>query len=427
MRRTIAAVAVAVAAAAAMLAGSAATAGSGPATLDDATMKASSTTVGGAPVLPTTRTVDHWWGSSTDPTNGVTYGYNMVGANPFTCAGQSCSTTIETDVVPVNVTVGGMSFNGDDVVAATLQSPQFTNENYATTPHATSAAGGFNSGGALSAGNDGVQLEDATMRSQFNRVGASAYHVILHPTVRPAMTIDVSANHGVLRQSARGVVFADVNVTWWAAQLQNLISALSYMDPTHLPIFLTNGVMLYSGKDPANCCIIGFHGAGTVPGSNGPGHSNGNAPVQTYAWASYITPGTFNPISGWALQDIHALSHEIAEWADDPFVNNYVQPWLTPTAPQYGCTGILETGDPVVGIGFSSGTNTFMQGPAPNGLQIADGTYHPEDEVFLPWFVRETPNTTAQPTQTPSATIGRYTLMGDLNPFPGFRQPATGC
>jgi hypothetical protein len=26
-----------------------------------------------------------------------------------------------------------------------------------------------------------------------------------------------------------------------------------------------------------------------------------------------------------------------------------------------------------------------------------------------------------------SGTNGRYTLMGDLNPFPGFRQPATGC
>jgi hypothetical protein len=71
----------------------------------------------------------------------------------------------------------------------------------------------------------------------------------------------------------------------------------------------------------------------------------------------------------WALQDIHALSYEIAEWADDPFVNNTVQPWLTPTAPQHGCTGILETGDPVVDIGIAMGMNTFQQGPNPNGTQ----------------------------------------------------------
>ena len=31
-------------------------------------------------VLPTTQTVPHWWGSTTNPQNGVTYGYNMVGA-----------------------------------------------------------------------------------------------------------------------------------------------------------------------------------------------------------------------------------------------------------------------------------------------------------------------------------------------------------
>ena len=95
----------------------------------------------------------------------------------------------------------------------------------------------------------------------------------------------------------------------------------------------------------------------------------------------------------WALQDIHALSHEIAEWGDDPFVNNTVQPWLTPTAPQYGCTGILETGDPVVAIGFAKGTNSFEQGANPDGSQSADGYYHPEDEAFLPWFMRPNPRT----------------------------------
>ena len=73
------------------------------------------------------------------------------------------------------------------------------------------------------------------------------------------------------------------------------------------------------------------------------------------------------------------------------------------------------------------GTNTYQQGPNPNGTQSADGYYHPEDEVFLPWFMRTAPNTVSEPTQSPSPNIGRYTFMGDLNPFPGFRQPATGC
>ena len=63
--------------------------------LDDATLKALSTTEGGADVLPTTRTVPHWFGSTTDPHNSVTYGYNMAGADPNHCSGSACDVTIE--------------------------------------------------------------------------------------------------------------------------------------------------------------------------------------------------------------------------------------------------------------------------------------------------------------------------------------------
>src|SRR5436305_350759 len=59
--------------------------------IEDAAMTAKTLRTGGADVLPTTRTIPHWWGSTVDPHNGVTYGYNMVGANPYTCAGAACS------------------------------------------------------------------------------------------------------------------------------------------------------------------------------------------------------------------------------------------------------------------------------------------------------------------------------------------------
>src|SRR5258707_980280 len=262
--------------------------GPAPIVVPDSAVTPTTLALGGAKVLPTTRTVAHWHGSATSPVDGVTYGFNMVGADPS--ANQS--TTITTDIIPVNVVVGGMAFNGTNVLAPTLNSPQFANQDYSSTPWVTSSAGGFTAAGTLS---------------------------------------------------------------------------------------------------PA---------------------SNGNAVVQTYAWASYITPGFFNPNTGWAVQDIHALSHEISEWADDPFVNNTVQPWLTPTAPQYGCTGVLETGDPVVGIGFAKGSNTFEQGPTPNGTQVADGYYHPEDEVFMPWFMRLSPS---------PAETGRETPWGHPNPYPGFK------
>jgi hypothetical protein len=408
--------------------------------IPDSSLKAVTTTIGGAAVLPTTRTVAHWWGSTTNPHDGVTYGYNMVGADPNSCVGAACSVTIDVDITPLTVNVGGRVFKGSDVLAATLASPLFATNDYGVTPAAT-AAGAFpaspqmieGAGGLLSQGDAGqpLQLQDATMRAQFNRTGAgSSYHLRLHPIVHPAVTIVVPGNRGTLLQSGRGVVFADVNIEWWATQLQNLNSTLSYTDPTHLPLYLTDNLLLFSGNNPLNTGTIGFHGAGTVPGATGSVHGNGNQPVLTYAWASYLSPGVYarpNGGSFWALQDIHAISHEIAEWADDPFVNNAVEPWLTPTAPQYGCTDVLETGDPVVGIGFAIGTNTFRQGSNPNGTQSADGAYHPEDEVFLPWFMRTAPNLISEPTQSPTSNIGRYSLMGTLNPFAGFRMPATGC
>jgi hypothetical protein len=408
-----------------------------PQLIDDATLQAKSTTVGGASPLATTRTIPHWFSQTTDPTDGITYGYNMVGANPFTCSGTDCSVTIEVDITPLIVNVEGQTFDGRDVVDATLASPQFTENDYGSTTAAT-AAGNFPSapalirgaGGPLSQGDQGVplQLEDATMRAQFNRTGrGDGYHLKLHPNVLPAVTINVPSNQGTRLVSGRGVIFADVDIGWWAAQIQNLNTS---QDPTHLPVYLTNKVLLFEGKNIFNCCVIGFHGARPVGNGGGSSNSNGNAKVQTFAWASWVQPGIYARPNGgtdWALQDIHALSHEIAEWGDDPFVNNTVQPWLTPTAPQYGCSGLLETGDPVVAIGFAMGTNTFQQGPNPNGTQSADGFYHPEDETFLPWFLRQAPNNISEATQSPSTNVGRYTLMGDLNPFPGFRQPATGC
>jgi hypothetical protein len=408
---------------------------SGIQTIDDSQLKALFSTLDGADVLPTTRTVAHWWGSTLDPNNGVTYGYNMVGADPNNCSGSACSVTIQADIVPVNISFQGMTFNGTDVLAATLASPQFALNDYGSTPAATQPGAFPNApafiqgpGGSLSQGDAGnqLQLQDATMRAQFNQTGASGYHLILHPNVLPAVTIIVPQNQGALLASGRGVVFASVSISWWAAQIKNLETKA---DPTHLPIYLTNNVLLHFGTDPTNCCVIGFHGT-KASGAGGGAKSNGNAVVQTFAWASWVQPGIYARPNGgtdWALQDIHALSHEIAEWGDDPFVNNTVEPWLTPTAPQYGCTSVLETGDPVVGIGFAMGTNTFQQGPNPNGTQSADGYYHPEDEGLLPWYMRTAPNTVSEPTQSASTNIGRYTFMGDLNPFAGFRAPATGC
>jgi hypothetical protein len=398
-----------------LVAASTASAGTRYPTLGDASMQPLFTKISGADPLPSTMTIPHWFSTLTDPTNGVTYGYNMVGATDPRSP-KAAKTTIPTDVIPINLTYagsGGYQFNGTDVVKAVMASPLFKASDYSTTPLSTGGAG------ELSTGNTGVQYEDAIMRSQFNKVG-SRYHLVLAPTVQPTVSITVPSGSGAVYQSERGVPFGLVNYSWFAGRIKNSVQSLK-LDPTHLPVFVTNNSMLYI-TSPDNCCIIGFHGAGANAGGNG------NQAVNTFAWGSYTTPGTFDlaflqnngtESGGYFVRDIHALSHEIAEWGDDPFINNTVNPWLTPTAPQYGCTAYLETGDPVVGVGFAMTGNSF------DSNQYADGYWHPEDEALLPWFARENPNVTSQPIQ--GGSTGRYAFMGTLNPFPGFQVPATGC
>jgi hypothetical protein len=414
----------------------------GPPVIDDTAMQVLSTTIGGAQVLQTTRTVTHWFGSTLDPNNGITYGYNMIGADPNNCSGSGCDVTVSVDIIPLNLVVGGESFNGSDAVNAVLASPVFALNDYGSTPFAT-AAGNFPNppafirgpGGVLSQNDAGNQLQllDATMRAQFNKTGSSSYHLRLNPVVHDAISIVVPNGLGRVLQTSRGVHFGDVNLQWWAAQIQQFDVRLGYIDPTHLALYLTKDVLLYCPQDPSSICSAGFHAANEAPAAGRQHNGHGNHPVQTFAWASYLSPGLFaqpNGDSGWALQDIYVISHEISEWADDPFINNTVEPWLFPKFREAQlCTDLLETADPVVNIGFAMGTNTYFQGPNPDGTQSADGYYHPTDVVFLPWFVRLAPNYMSELTQSPSTNIGRYTLMGDLNPFASslFHQPATGC
>jgi hypothetical protein len=410
-----------------------------PTLIDDSQLQVSFTTVGGvdgASLLPTTRTIPHWWGATLDPQDGITYGYNMVGADPNTCAGDACDVTVEVDITPIDLRIDGMTFRGSDVLAATLASPQFALNDYGFTPYATTDPWTLSKrgpGGVLSQEDAGIplQLQDATMRAQFGKTGASPYHLRLHPNVQPTVTIDVPEGQGFLFRTGVGVVFAGVEIPWFGATLQHLNTSA---DPTHLALYLTDDVFSGWTHRGFPCfCIIGFHGVLAAPPTAGSGsaHSNGNAPVQTFAWFGYLSPGIYAfPDGGpqWPVQDILALSHEISEWANDPFVSNLVG--LTPVIPgfpQYGCSALLETGDPAGNGGFAMGANTFRQGPNPNGTQSADGYYHPEDVVTLPWFLHLGPNLMSEPTQTPTVNVGRYTFMGSLEHWAPLNAPPPPC
>lgn len=344
------------------------------------------------------RTIPYFTYTATDPSNGATYTLEMVGANPSLAT----TTSVPVLIIPLrlNFANGGV-LDATARAGAVVNSPIFVNSVFSAQM----------AGGAVG------QYGDVLMQAQANALG-SGYHVLLEPpTILPTEVINVPQNHGTAFVTSQvfntnGVVYALVDFNWFASQINNLINAL-HVPPDWLPIFLSDNALLYKNNDYSQCCTWGFHGAGNLH-NIGSVDSNGNADVNTFIWASYLEPGTFTkprkvPISG--LQDIQALSHELAEWLNDPFTINLVTPWETATAPQYGCSSFLESGDPLVGFWFPLSGN-------PDPSPFAGGVWHPQDAVFPQWFLRQSPS---------SAYDGHYTFMGSANTNAAFHAVATGC
>ena len=417
-------------------------AGNSPTPVDDDFFQPTTADFGGADPLATDRTVQHWAGQTDNPADGVTYRYNMVGTDP---AGNDAA-TIPVDIIPIDLNVGGVGFSGSDSVAGVVNSPLFNSFDYSSAWFATKQFPVLDSTGAvvdwqccvvwrrmgptgpikfpISAGNTG-QLIDATMRAQFNKVGSS-YHLYLgQPTVYDTQSINVPNGRGMVAVNPIGMRFGVVSVSWMQTRIQNLMGSL-HLDPTHLAIFLTTDVVLFKGNDPSTgCCVFGGHGAGHATGSgDGAVNGNGDQPLQTFVWSSWLTAGISGP-KAWINKDINGLSHELTEWASDPFNNNTVQPWASRNGASYGCVAELETGDPTINAGFTvgnPGSNHYNHNPFP---PFDDGMFHVQDEALLPWFMRlPADNTFSQVTQ--SGTGGRYTLMGDVS-IAEFHSPAQSC
>jgi hypothetical protein len=338
------------------------------------------TTTGGATVLNSTQTVPHWHGSFVDGLNGQTYGFNMVGADPST----SASSTVNTEILPLTINFaadGGAGFSGNQAASNVSQSPIFQPT-------------------ALPSG-ETTQYLNAVMRSEFNKIGSN-YNVLLNNTgTMPTQTMTVPADHGGLFQLQDGTVIGLVDAKWFSSQLQGILMS-SNIDPTTLPIVISNNVYLYIGT-PNNCCVIGFHGAGHPTGKGtGSVHGNGDQQVLSFAWATWIpSANIFGP--GIGLTDVAALSHEISEWGHDPFTDNFVNNWEVAGEPQYGCSNVLETGDPLVGVDFAAGTTN----PDP----VTGPAWHLQDSAYLWWFER----------QATQASNGAYSYLGT------FTTPASTC
>jgi len=330
------------------------------------------------------------WSANILAGDAKTYTVTMVGTRPSNVAG---ATTIPTVLIPVRLNFAYSKSNvfvfdptagdpgcigaGNTAISLTQNGPTYKNFDY-------------NFAGPTNVGTS--QYTDAFQRASFWNAangftgvsGNPNYHTLLSLRVARVQTVTVpSADSG----TPSGTVYSfalpppfpnllcgtntgKVNQTqllgvmdfsFWDPVAQSLVTKLG-ISPGTLAIFLFYNAALSIGNptNTANCCALGYHFAF-------------GQPAHTYVVAEFDGRafGSLFPAA-----DITALSHEVGEWLDDPFVANTVPGWINPGGV---CQHDLEVGDPLNG-------NVFAV-PMPNGF-----TYHPQELAFAWWFLRTTSN-----------------------------------
>ncbi len=302
----------------------------------------------------------------------------MVGRDPFNGGG---SASVPTYIVPliirtheigtsvnsknvISTTPGNTTFNPTVADKACLSSPNDVPLTLVQqSPILNSAT--FDFGGTI-VGH--TQYVDAFQRANFWQVDDhDAYHVLLNPVkTLAAVVINVPAGDGLaLSTSAFGppafcAPLGIIDINWFDAYLDStVIPALAAqgVNPSNFPIFLLHNVVMATPvTNLSTCCIIGYHGYTGLP-------------IQTYSPLDFDSTGLFPP----AFEDTATMSHEIAEWMNDPFDNNPTPPWGH-TGQVAGCQNNLEVGDPL------SGTT------APPIVMSNGFTYHLQELAFFSWF-----------------------------------------
>jgi hypothetical protein len=292
---------------------------------------------------------------------GKSYPFNIIGTDPSLGA---ATTTIPTVIVPIHITFAttGATLDGTNVVPAVQNSPLFLTADYTT--------GGTDLGV--------TQYGDAIQRAEFwNLPGFSPnYHVLLGaPTVQPTVFVTVPATgcpadshnpNGFCGTTYAAGHLGVVNGSWFD---NNVINTLfSAYAPNVLPVFVTDNVFEAGDGTVSTCCTLGYHNSEGPPATT----------AHTWIYAAYTEPGTFG---GNVILDVQPLSHEVAEWMNDPFVGAFALGFINLIPPAVlpgqggACIPNFETGDP-------------LEAPPVVFTQVTNSTtYHLQDEAFLSWYM----------------------------------------
>ena len=324
------------------------------------------------------------WTYSTVAQDGKTYTGSMVGRSPF--AHGHRITTIPTYLVPVVLTfqdtgevfdpttADGCGPANETVIQLIQNSPLIGEPNF--------TINGVNVG-------VGQYLDEFQRANFWAKVAGTPYHTTFSttPTVLAPVHVTVPTADGV---TVAGLCRdnGQMDINWWDNELQTVIMpalAADGVGPANFPQFIFNSVAEYLNGSPSNCCALGYHSS----------YMNGGV-FQTYSVNEYDTSGYFGG-------DTSVMSHEMAEWLDDPDGSNPVPAWGAEGQVTAGtCQANLEVGDPL-SPNFGTATNPFSFTNTSTGV-----TYTLQELAFYSWFLGSNPSLGAGGKYSDNGTFGGY-------------------
>jgi hypothetical protein len=277
---------------------------------------------------------------------GQNYPFTMIGYTPHS----GRTTTAKSVIVPLLITFAFFGDNQDvfhtfdptPAVNSIANSPLYQNADFP---------------------NGRGQFVDQMQRAAFwNEMDKHhSWHMKMDsPRIAKPLEITVTPEFGTLAQDAEGNFFGDMSIDATDAILNTYIQA-SGIAPDEVPIFVSDDVTAEA---------LGYHSASQYGGSNA---------IFTYIYTSWLDPALVDPI----IADVSTINHELAEWANDPFINNAAPLWMypPPSDPRTVCgdNPFLEVGDP------QGNGPTFDD--FPTIVVPVDGVdYHLQQLVLWEWF-----------------------------------------
>ena len=304
---------------------------------------------------------------------GRVFPFIMVGKDPR--AG-------DTTRIPAKITAVSLKLlNADGTLNATMpfapfedlteDSPNFEAANYTSGRH--------------------IQFGDAVQRAEFFKSMDEDWHTVLsgpqfvnRVTLTIPRFVNVRFPDGTIKpvqayylgHAPNGDPFVQLldllfNSVYFGQAVNDIVAGNFTTDAINIQMYPNTYLFSINPQgQPSGCCVLGFHTyifqAGITP-----------QPRWLFNFASWISPGLF----GAGFQDVTALSHEISETLNDPFVNNVTPLWQFPGVPATAktCQGNLETGDPVEVL-----ANATVNIKLRERREVF--TYHPQTEALLQWF-----------------------------------------